>query len=1327
MAAILLAAWLAHPGFAIGVAAGVAGLGAAVLVARSRPFVALVLAGIAVAGAGGAVHTARQVEQIETTWGGDSTGIHWRLVEAAGKRLNRDLADAVGLVRRLADAGVAASGGHRGRAFAALADAGRGAGPERGVVVFDAEGRPWAWAGRHRLSPRPIAGLETRITPFYAILSAGRQGPDGMFTVAHVVLSADSAIPDRNRTLGTQFQRATGVGLEFYPAGRGPYWADVFDYCVPACGARDVKPDTLFSVRLVSPTQGAVKLAALDRGSGWVAGATVLLLVSLLLFAGPLMRMGGAAALAALLVLTSAGHHAPFGRLFSPATFFTEMLGPASTSAGALLATASLALVAGALLWRAGRVPRWGAIGGVLVALAVPPVLIRLGDAITPPMDGIDLTLWLQWQVALAIAGAALLVFGGVLLRRVVPRGLPRWMPLLGGVWAVAVTLLYLWRWVPGHDWPVWYALLWLPALVLAGAPATPGRAVPLIGLVAGALAAVLTWGDAADGRILLAERDAAGLRQGSDPVAVGLLERFGASLQEEAAPRTTGELYSRWSRSALEADRYPAVLAVWLHGDLQSRLDLAALPLADSVLQRVALVAGDRHVPAVTEVPSVPGHLFVLSVPFPDGSAVTVGLGPRSRLIEPVRVARFLRGEGTLAAPYTLTLSDVVAEPDTATSGGVTWRRDGWVARGDAHLVFPDGPRHLHAVVSLGSPLGQMVRGALVLVLDLAVVGLLWLVAQGIAGQLQLPRAVGDYVRARSYRGRLGVAFAVFFVVPTVGYSAWTATRLGLEARRTRDILIRQTLADAAGSVREFAAMPGALAGEVLRDAAVRLNADLLFYEEGQLRQASSPVLADLGVLDWYLAPVVERALTTGDEIELAVDQRIAGRPTRVGYRAISGAVDDALVLGAPRLLDDPGLVRSEQDLVFGLLLITLGGLAAAVALATLAARTLARPVQALRAAAEQVRRGELPSPIGPDAPGEFVPVMDAFDRMARDVHASRAALEAQRQRTAAVLRNVATGVVALDDALVVVISNPRADEILGQPLTAGAAVEPLTGAAWQPLWTWVRAVAEGRSNDEPREFSPDERQIRAQVAPLTGAASGWVVALDDVTDLARAVRVLAWGELARQIAHEIKNPLTPIRLGVQHLRRAYDAPRGDYRDVLDRTSRQILAEIERLDAIARAFSRFGAPPSGAEPLGRVDAVEVARDTAALYALAAGPGVGVEADAPVVVRARRDELKEVLINLIENARAAEARTITVTLGTANGDRVVTVRDDGRGIAAEHLHRIFEPQFSTTTSGTGLGLAICRRLVESWGGRIAVESTPEGGTTVRITLVTAGD
>jgi signal transduction histidine kinase len=206
--------------------------------------------------------------------------------------------------------------------------------------------------------------------------------------------------------------------------------------------------------------------------------------------------------------------------------------------------------------------------------------------------------------------------------------------------------------------------------------------------------------------------------------------------------------------------------------------------------------------------------------------------------------------------------------------------------------------------------------------------------------------------------------------------------------------------------------------------------------------------------------------------------------------------------------------------------------------------------------------------------------------------------------------------------------------------------------------------------------------------------------------------------------VAHEIKNPLTPLRLGIQHLERAYKDRRDDYGETLRRTARQILAEIERLDSIARAFARFGAPPAEAGPLARENLAEAARETAQLYALGAGAGVQVEGPASVYARVRRDEFKEVLVNLVENARTAGASMVRIVVQSADGGARVEVRDDGKGILPQDLPKIFEPQFSTTTSGAGLGLAICKRLVESWGGVIQVTSEVGQGTTV--TIVTAG-
>ncbi len=224
-----------------------------------------------------------------------------------------------------------------------------------------------------------------------------------------------------------------------------------------------------------------------------------------------------------------------------------------------------------------------------------------------------------------------------------------------------------------------------------------------------------------------------------------------------------------------------------------------------------------------------------------------------------------------------------------------------------------------------------------------------------------------------------------------------------------------------------------------------------------------------------------------------------------------------------------------------------------------------------------------------------------------------------------------------------------------------------------------------------------------------------------------ARAQRVLAWGEMARQVAHEIKNPLTPMRLGVQHLQRAKDDPRVDFRQVFDENADRLLAEINRLDEIARAFSRYGTAPDAQPAPELVDVCEAVRDVVRLERLG-GETCAWEmtgTDAPVSALARGTELREVLLNVLENARLAEARHVAVAVATTPSRVTITVRDDGHGIAPEALSRVFEPHFSTRTSGSGLGLAISRRLIDGWGGTIGIASEPGAGTTLTISLVPA--
>ena len=260
--------------------------------------------------------------------------------------------------------------------------------------------------------------------------------------------------------------------------------------------------------------------------------------------------------------------------------------------------------------------------------------------------------------------------------------------------------------------------------------------------------------------------------------------------------------------------------------------------------------------------------------------------------------------------------------------------------------------------------------------------------------------------------------------------------------------------------------------------------------------------------------------------------------------------------------------------------------------------------------------------------------------------------------------------------------------------------------------------------AGDPPVEFQPVFSAFRQMARDLQASRE----------QEAQAQRVLAWGEMARQVAHEIKNPLTPMRLGMQHLRRARHDPRVDFDRVLDDNVARVLAEIDRLDEIARAFSRYGTAPGEQAASEPVDVAQAVKDVISLERLG-GDDVGWHdegTDAPLFAMARGTELREVLLNLLENSRLADARAVGVRVSRDHARQVeIAVRDDGHGIAPEVLPHVFEPHFSTRTSGSGLGLAISRRLIEGWGGTISVESAAEAiegsprGTTVRIVLVAA--
>src|SRR5207253_4980130 len=243
-------------------------------------------------------------------------------------------------------------------------------------------------------------------------------------------------------------------------------------------------------------------------------------------------------------------------------------------------------------------------------------------------------------------------------------------------------------------------------------------------------------------------------------------------------------------------------------------------------------------------------GVHYVLVAPLAGGDVLTAGVGPRTRRNPSSRVARFLQGEAGVEPPYQIALSPP-SPPPAQPSLRVIWTRVGWSVRGERRIAVPGGVRHVHLTVDLRDPWALLVRGALVVVVDVALLAGCWLLSVALTGRWrpQLPPILA--VLRTSYRARLAVALAGFFVVPLLVLALWSFARLRDDARQDGDLLIGQTLRDAAATAATFASERDAGIGRSMVELGNRLDADLWLYRNGVLAGTTAPVLAELGVLD--------------------------------------------------------------------------------------------------------------------------------------------------------------------------------------------------------------------------------------------------------------------------------------------------------------------------------------------------------------------------------------------------------------------------------------------------------------------------------------------
>ncbi|MCX7157088.1 MAG: ATP-binding protein [Rhodocyclales bacterium] len=414
-----------------------------------------------------------------------------------------------------------------------------------------------------------------------------------------------------------------------------------------------------------------------------------------------------------------------------------------------------------------------------------------------------------------------------------------------------------------------------------------------------------------------------------------------------------------------------------------------------------------------------------------------------------------------------------------------------------------------------------------------------------------------------------------------------------------------------------------------------------------------------------------------------------------------------------------------------------------AAIALAFFLAERLARPLLILAEGTQAVASGDYTPRATVEASDELGVLTHSFNSMTHQLSEARAQAEHHRQEMEAaqaylesVLANLSAGVLAFDLRFRLRASNRGALAILGDDLSG---FEQTRLQDWPRHETLAGAILGGfaQRGDEWQEQleiarpdgMPQALLVRGTALPAAGGG-GYVVVFDDITRLIAAQRSAAWGEVAQRLAHEIKNPLTPIQLSAERLQlKLADQLTGASRELLDRATQTIVNQVEAMKNMVNDFRDYARTPL--PQLAPVDLQSLLGEVLGLYensraVIAAAPGPTSAPLPPVLADA--NQLRQVLHNVLTNAQDALADTTDARImiaATQEGSRArLTVADNGPGFPAQILSRAFEPYVTTKSRGTGLGLAIVKKIVDDHGGEIRLANNHGGEVSIWLPLAT---
>lgn len=438
---------------------------------------------------------------------------------------------------------------------------------------------------------------------------------------------------------------------------------------------------------------------------------------------------------------------------------------------------------------------------------------------------------------------------------------------------------------------------------------------------------------------------------------------------------------------------------------------------------------------------------------------------------------------------------------------------------------------------------------------------------------------------------------------------------------------------------------------------------------------------------------------------------------------------------------------IRFAYIIVF--LLATLLIIFSATWIALYIAKGITIPIQRLAEATHSVAQGNLNLQIDVEAKDELKTLVDSFNQMMRDLKISKdniekinlslrkANIELDQALTymETVLEDIATGVISIDKDGRITTINKAAEHILG------ISREDLQGKEYTELFRFVESEKIITLIEKMRKYREDidtkiTLSINKRLMTLhlnistlrdkEGNLLGTLVVFDDLTELIKAQRTAAWQEVARRIAHEVKNPLTPIQLSAQRLKKKYAEGSPDYQAVLEECTSIIIKEVYSIKSLIDEFSRFARMPEAKLVPQHIN--EVIEDVVALYRSAHKyVNIIVEAiNSPPMIKMDKDQMKRVFLNLFENAIEAMNNRGNIWVTTTYDPEMTKVRidiaDDGSGIPSEDKDKLFLPYFSKKKGGTGLGLAIVDKIITDHGGNILVSDREPKGTVFTIEL-----